>query len=101
MPRTDIKKYDFIDALRGLAILAVILVHSSQRVAPTTSTLQWFMSEGDKGVQLFYVVSSLTLCMSWMARSSHEMFPVRNFLSDDFFELLRCFMLPYCSTWSS
>ncbi len=89
--QTDIKKYDFVDALRGLAILAVILVHSSQRVAPTNLTLQWFMSEGNSGVQLFYVVSSLTLCMSWMARSSHEMFPARNFFIRRFFRIAPMF----------
>jgi peptidoglycan/LPS O-acetylase OafA/YrhL len=37
------------------------------------------MNEGARGVQLFYVASALTLCMSWIARSSRETFPARNF----------------------
>ncbi|MDO9212803.1 MAG: acyltransferase [Methylococcales bacterium] len=89
----DIKKYKFIDALRGIAILGVILVHSSQAVAPTNSTLLWIMGEGARGVQLFYVASALTLCMSWFARSSREAFPVRNFYIRRFFRIAPMFYI--------
>lgn len=89
----DIKKYDFIDALRGMAILGVILVHSSQSVAPTNAKLLWFMSEGARGVQLFYVASALTLCMSWITRSSHETFPIRNFYIRRFFRIAPMFYI--------
>ncbi|MCZ7621086.1 MULTISPECIES: acyltransferase family protein [Candidatus Kuenenia] len=94
---SDIKKYDFIDALRGMAILGVILVHSSQSVAPTNVTLLWFMGEGARGVQLFYVASALTLCMSWVARSSHETFPIRNFYIRRFFRIAPMFYLAILS----
>ena len=50
MPQSDIIKYDFIDALRGMAILGVILVHSTQSVAPTNATLLWVMGEGARGI---------------------------------------------------
>jgi peptidoglycan/LPS O-acetylase OafA/YrhL len=93
MLQSDIKKYGFIDALRGIAILGVILVHSSQSVAPTNSTLLWFMGEGARGVQLFYVASALTLCMSWAARSSHETFPIKNFYIRRFFRIAPMFYI--------
>src|SRR5450830_1778034 len=97
MLQSDIKKYDFIDALRGMAILGVILVHSSQSVAPTNATLLWFMSEGARGVQLFYVASALTLCMSCVARSSHETFPIRNFYIRRFFRIAPMFYIAILS----
>ncbi len=80
-----------------MAILGVILVHSSQSVAPTNVTLLWFMGEGARGVQLFYVASALTLCMSWVARSSHETFPIRNFYIRRFFRIAPMFYLAILS----
>ena len=97
MLQSDIKKYDFIDALRGMAILGVILVHSSQWVAPTNATLLWLMGEGARGVQLFYVASALTLCMSWVARSSREKFPIRNFYIRRFFRIAPMFYIAILS----
>lgn len=93
MLQSDIKKYDFIDALRGIAILGVILVHSSQSVAPTNVTLLWLMGEGAKGVQLFYIASALTLCMSWMTRSAQERLPIRNFYIRRFFRIAPMFYI--------
>ena len=59
MSQSDIRKYDYIDALRGMAILGVILTHSSLFVKPTSQTLLSLMGEGARGVQLFYVASDL------------------------------------------
>jgi peptidoglycan/LPS O-acetylase OafA/YrhL len=60
--------YGYIDALRGYAILGVITVHTSQHVPP----LEWHVSAlataGQYGVQLFFVVSALTLLLSWRSR---------------------------------
>ena len=87
----DIRKYDFIDALRGYAILMVLLVHSSQSVAPINQTLQRLMNNGARGIQLFYIASALTLCMSWRFRSRHEISPVRNFIIRRFFRIAPMF----------
>ena len=51
----------WIDALRGYAVLGVVIVHSGQQVAGLADTMAW----GARGVQLFFVVSALTLMMSW------------------------------------
>ncbi len=89
----DIKKYSFIDALRGLAILGVILTHSSNFVAPDTTALQSIMSHGRFGVQLFYIASALTLCLSWEARKNNEISPLRNFFIRRFFRIAPMFYL--------
>ena len=53
------RKFAYIDALRGLAIMAVILVHSQGAVAPASPWLQVLTAAGARGVQLFYVASFL------------------------------------------
>lgn len=58
------QKHPYIDALRGYAILSVIVVHTGgvTGFAPATA---W----GARGVQLFFVVSAFTLALSWTARA--------------------------------
>jgi peptidoglycan/LPS O-acetylase OafA/YrhL len=62
-------RYDFIDALRGYAILGVISVHVSQNIPHLPSPALALASSGMYGVQLFFVVSALTLMLSWRARN--------------------------------
>ena len=93
MLQSDIRRYDYIDAIRGMAILGVILVHSCQAVAPTNTKLLWVMTEGARGVQLFFVASALALCMSWVARSPHEASPIRSFYIRRFFRIAPMFYL--------
>jgi peptidoglycan/LPS O-acetylase OafA/YrhL len=57
-------RYHYIDALRGYAILGVLMVHGGQAVGLDQATA-W----GARGVQLFFVVSALTLTASWNDRS--------------------------------
>ncbi len=57
-------KLNYIDSIRGVAILMVILVHAAQSVpglSPLTSLLADY---GQMGVQLFFVASAYTLCLS-------------------------------------
>lgn len=89
----DIPKYPYIDALRGYAILGVLLVHASQAISPSSPILQRLMFGGSYGVQLFYVVSAITLCMSWHVRSPQEDAPVRNFLLRRWFRIAPMFYL--------
>ncbi|WP_248914081.1 acyltransferase family protein [Pseudomonas moorei] len=91
MVAKDTYKYAYIDAIRGLAIVLVVLVHASQSVKPSSSLLTWLMSEGARGVQLFYIASAITLCMSWAARKSDECNPIRNFYIRRFFRIAPMF----------
>lgn len=63
-PSGDLKHLKYLDSLRGIAILMVILVHSwiaSGYVIP-------FFLIGQRGVQLFFIVSALTLMISLHTR---------------------------------
>ena len=72
------RRYDYIDALRGYAILMVIAVHSSQYFE--TLAADRLITAGARGVQLFFVASGITLCLSWMARNDGALpFYVRRF----------------------
>ena len=94
MKNLDIRKYDYIDALRGFAILGVVLVHSSQWVAPTQSILSIIASEGARGVQLFFIASALTLFLSMAARKKREEKPTLSFFIRRFFRIAPAF---YCA----
>lgn len=64
--------FPYIDALRGCAIILVLLLHSSQVVPFDWAPIQHLAANGGKGVQLFYIVSSMTLAMSWYGRGSNQ-----------------------------
>jgi peptidoglycan/LPS O-acetylase OafA/YrhL len=82
------EKLKFADSLRGLAILSVIVVHTSQYGTPLKNqTIQQVLNEGARGVQLFYLVSAFTLFLSFKNRSQLERFPVRNFFLRRFFRI--------------
>lgn len=70
MPKasTPARRFAYIDALRGYAILMVIAVHTSAAFPDLSSWLSKILNQGARGVQLFFVTSALTLSMSWVAR---------------------------------
>jgi peptidoglycan/LPS O-acetylase OafA/YrhL len=57
----------FLDSLRGYAILGVIAVHV-ELVAPLSSLARTYAEHGRYGVQLFFVVSAVSIGMAWHAR---------------------------------
>lgn len=67
-----IKKYAYIDALRGLAILLVILVHVGRKINGLTDSVSYFSFKGQYGVQLFFITSALTLFFSYNQRSKED-----------------------------
>jgi peptidoglycan/LPS O-acetylase OafA/YrhL len=73
-------RYDVIDALRGLAVAGVVLVHTGRQAMPPSAVLRTVMNLGASGVHLFFVVSALTLCLSWERQRRYESRPLRNFL---------------------
>ncbi len=64
----DPKQLDYVDALRGYAIFGVIAVHASQQVPDLEPPWRLLVDQGARGVQLFFVVSALTLMMSMRER---------------------------------
>lgn len=63
----EIQRYPYVDSLRGIAILMVVAVHAAQIVFHPGLYASIF-SKGAYGVQLFFIVSSLTLFLSYEQR---------------------------------
>lgn len=84
------KKYEYIDSLRGIAILLVILVHTGIILNNTVlffpDLLIKFIANGAYGVHLFFIISALTLTMSYHNRL-HEKHKTRNFFIRRFFRI--------------
>lgn len=66
------KKLEYINILRGLAVLMVILVHTAQRVQGLHSIAFTIARYGQMGVQLFFILSAYTLCLSMEKRGTSE-----------------------------
>jgi peptidoglycan/LPS O-acetylase OafA/YrhL len=81
------EKYNWINALRGYAILLVILIHSSQAIKVSDFS-KIICNTGDLGVQLFFILSSFTLFNSYSKRRLQEGQDVnRNFFMRRFFRI--------------
>ncbi|MGY6648833.1 acyltransferase family protein [Wenyingzhuangia sp. IMCC45574] len=85
-------KLRYIDALRGIAVLLVIMVHSFQTFELNKS-LELFFDMGAKGVQLFFVASAFTLFLSINHRKKTELNYVRNFFIRRFFRIAPMYYL--------
>ncbi|NGZ88046.1 acyltransferase family protein [Duganella aceris] len=78
MSAQKIDKYNFIDAMRGLAVLLVIMQHALRNIEThgamgSNRPLLGLLHEivlNSSGVQLFFVISALTLCLSARGRVS-------------------------------
>lgn len=81
-------KFKYIDALRGIAILMVIIVHTKQHGSVVMPKLfSVFLSLGSRGVQLFFVASAITLFLSLNRRITIEENPTFNFFVRRFFRI--------------
>lgn len=83
------KKFAYIDVARAIAILMVIAVHCGQNVQASES-IAWAFAYGQMGVQLFFVASALTLCLSASARKSE---PPINFYTRRVFRIAPLYYL--------
>ncbi len=81
----------YVDALRGWAILAVVLTHVGQRVPDAPWWLQALARSGTWGVQLFFVVSAFTLFGSLDARAGSDRRPTAAFLARRAFRIAPLF----------
>ncbi|MGE5041777.1 MAG: acyltransferase family protein [Candidatus Levyibacteriota bacterium] len=90
------KRYQYIDSLRGIAILLVLVAHSA--MFGKTGLPAWFAETaavdiGPRGVQLFFVVSAFTLSLSFLERKPQEKHYLRNFYLRRFFRIAPLFYL--------
>lgn len=65
------KRLRFIDALRGYAILGVIIVHVSQKVE-LGAFFKLILTQGQMGVQLFFIMSAYTMFFTLDYRKGKE-----------------------------
>ncbi|MBD2570544.1 acyltransferase family protein [Anabaena lutea] len=79
-------KLKHIDALRGIAVLLVILVHTNDSVNGVSSPLLYFSKYGQMGVQLFFIISAYTLCLS-MERHQGEYLKLLNYAIRRYFRI--------------
>lgn len=77
----------YLDGLRGIAILMVMMVHSSQLVMGLSTSARNFTFYGVRGVQLFFIVSGLTLAINYADRPFHLV----NFAARRFFRIAPMF----------
>jgi len=82
--------YDYLDALRGIAVLGVIIVHASLNLR--LGLIAAFLFAGQRGVQLFFIVSAFTLFLSHDNRRN-ERHPTLNFFLRRFFRIAPMFYL--------
>lgn len=80
------KKLDYIDIARGMAILMVMLVHTSQPVNGVSQLVGDVARYGQMGVQLFFVASAYTLCFSRVKRAEEKR-PLISFWIRRFFRI--------------
>jgi len=86
---TRLRTFDF---LRGLAILGVIVVHTSHSFPSQISAIDFVAGLGRFGVQIFYFISALTMCYMWKLREG-ENNPVKNFYIRRFFRIAPLFWI--------
>lgn len=79
-----IKKYHYIDALRGIAIIGVILIHAGEM--QKSIFLESKTKYGQLGVQLFFVASALTLCLS-MEKRGYSWPEIKSFFIRRYFRI--------------
>jgi peptidoglycan/LPS O-acetylase OafA/YrhL len=91
-----LKKLKYIDSLRGLAILGVLLNHNlsmgnTSGKIPTVILMAFQV--GALGVQLFFILSAFTLFLSFEQRIESESAPVKNYFIRRFFRIAPLFYL--------
>jgi peptidoglycan/LPS O-acetylase OafA/YrhL len=83
---SPVEKLDYIDALRGIAILMVVIIHTSQAINGISPLINSINQYGQIGVQLFFVASAYTLCFSKVKRAEEKQ-PIISFLIRRFFRI--------------
>lgn len=93
----NFKKYEYLDSMRGIAILLVVLGHVGNMIGEQAYQyfppfLEQFIYNGHLGVQMFFVVSAFTLMMSYENRAGEEK-ATRKFFIRRFFRIAPMYYL--------
>jgi peptidoglycan/LPS O-acetylase OafA/YrhL len=95
-PAREPRHFGYIDAVRGLAFLAVLTLHASLSTGPFPS--KDFL-QGGFGVQLFFLASAITLCNSMAAREKADAHPVFYFYLRRLFRIAPLFWCGMIFYW--
>jgi peptidoglycan/LPS O-acetylase OafA/YrhL len=90
-------KLQYIDVLRGIAILGVLLLHftgDTLLMERLPQTLRYMVQQGGLGVTLFFVASAFTLFRS--AHYRRELHATRNFFIRRIFRIVPMYYLGIC-----
>lgn len=89
----SVRKYAYIDALRGYAVLLVITCHTGGMFALMPYPIKKLTNIGWNGVQMFFLVSCVTLLMSWRSDERKGIASTRNFWLRRFFRIAPMYYL--------
>lgn len=84
-------KLDFVDCLRGYAILGVVFTHATNKVSNLPTWLENIGIQGARGVQLFFIVSAFTLLYSLHQKYDTNKIGVKDFFIRRFFRIAPTF----------
>jgi peptidoglycan/LPS O-acetylase OafA/YrhL len=89
-------KLRYIDALRGWAILLIMMTNISLIGSGGYHWLvQSFLTFGNKGIQLFFVISAFTLFLSYNNQKTNDIHSVRNFYLRRLFRIAPMYYLAF------
>lgn len=91
---SKINNFQFIDSARGIAVLMVVMLHTSVfQIHIDSVFLNWLIGKGGLGVQLFYLASAATLFYSLSVRSTDEKYPYKSFFIRRLFRIAPLYYL--------
>lgn len=88
---TDTKRETYIDALKGIAILGVIMVHSGASTLP--GVFGEIGAAGAKGVQLFFLITAYLSCASLNRVTTDEKWSRKNWIWGRFLRIAPMYYL--------
>ncbi|WP_372757964.1 acyltransferase family protein [Mariniflexile sp.] len=94
MSVTKLEKLNYIDAIRGIAIIMVVMRHAGQQgFVESPHFFSVLLGLGSSGVQLFFIASAFTLFRSYKNRSLIENNPIGNFFIRRLFRIAPVYYL--------
>lgn len=91
------RHFAYIDAVRGMAFVGVLLVHAAYSVGEFRGR---DLICGEFGVQLFFLASAVTLCHSMAKRQEDDKYPVLYFYLRRLFRIAPLFWCGLIFYWS-